>query len=300
MTRAGRRSRDCRPTCCERNCGCRRPPSSGRTRFPPARDVGKRRYSERVLKATNECLVLDERQRVQDCGELLRLLGWGQLEDRRNSSHGEEASSAKSPARPPVSPTTRARAPQLPGGWSRTKDLANQAGLAAFLLALAGGRFWCKFENHLADETWTNSLGMEFALVLAGEFEMGSENQRWAVDERPLARVWISKGFQLGKHEVTHGPWVAVMESNPSYFKTCGSGCRVESVSWEQVQEFIGRLNGWSGTEDTPTGCRARQSGSARSEGKLERIPTRGIYSSSVADMCRSWTRSRGSEVTAE
>ena len=47
----------------------------------------------------------------------------------------------------------------------------------------------------------------------------------------------------MGKHEVTQGEWEAVMGSNPSFFDECGSRCPVETVSWNDVQEFIRRLN---------------------------------------------------------
>ena len=53
--------------------------------------------------------------------------------------------------------------------------------------------------------------GMEFVWVPAGEFRMGS------------TRVRISRGFWLGKHEVTQAEWQGVMGSNPSYFDECGS-----------------------------------------------------------------------------
>jgi formylglycine-generating enzyme required for sulfatase activity len=48
--------------------------------------------------------------------------------------------------------------------------------------------------------------------------------------------------------EVTQGQWKAVMGSNPSYFKSCGDDCPVEQVSFEDVQEFIQRLNQKEGT----------------------------------------------------
>ena len=52
----------------------------------------------------------------------------------------------------------------------------------------------------------------------------------------------ITKGFYLGKYEVTQDQWQAVMGNNPSHFSGCGN-CPVEQVSWEDVQVFIGRLN---------------------------------------------------------
>ena len=85
---------------------------------------------------------------------------------------------------------------------------------------------------------------MEFVKVPAGEFVMGSDSEHADDDERPLTRVVIRAGFQLGKHEVTQGEWAAVMGSNPSYFDECGGECPVESVSWLEVQEYISKLNG--------------------------------------------------------
>ena len=46
---------------------------------------------------------------------------------------------------------------------------------------------------------------------------------------------------------MTQAEWQAVMGSNPSYFDECGRSCPVETVSWDDAQEFIGRLNGRSG-----------------------------------------------------
>ena len=43
--------------------------------------------------------------------------------------------------------------------------------------------------------------------------------------------------------EVTRGQWKAVMGNIPSSFKNCGDDCPVEQVSWDDVQEFIGKLN---------------------------------------------------------
>ena len=51
----------------------------------------------------------------------------------------------------------------------------------------------------------------------------------------------------MGKYEVTQAQWQSVMGSNPSGFKNCGGDCPVEEVSWEDVQEFIGKLNARAG-----------------------------------------------------
>jgi formylglycine-generating enzyme required for sulfatase activity len=103
--------------------------------------------------------------------------------------------------------------------------------------------------SQTAEKTYTNSIGMEFMLIPAGEFMMGSSatDKRVLDNERPQHRVTISKPFYLGKFEVTQGQWEAVMGNNPSYFK--GRKNPVEQVSWDDVQVFIQRLNQKEGTK---------------------------------------------------
>ena len=86
-----------------------------------------------------------------------------------------------------------------------------------------------------------------FVLVPEGGFLMGSTSDEASASEQPLTRVRISKAFYIGKHEVTQGQWQAVMGSTPSYFPNCGTDCPVESVSWDDVQEFVQRLNSMEG-----------------------------------------------------
>ena len=89
--------------------------------------------------------------------------------------------------------------------------------------------------------------GIEFVWIPAGEFRMGSTSRHAESDERPVTRVRITRGFWLGKYEVTQRQWQAVMGNNPSRFKNCGGDCPVEWVSWNDVQGFFNRLNGRSG-----------------------------------------------------
>jgi formylglycine-generating enzyme required for sulfatase activity len=81
---------------------------------------------------------------------------------------------------------------------------------------------------------------MEFVLIPAGTFQMGSNDGDG--DEKPVHTVHITQPFYLGKYEVTQEQWQAVMGKNPSQFKG-DLTLPVESVSWEDVHEFIGRLN---------------------------------------------------------
>ncbi len=84
--------------------------------------------------------------------------------------------------------------------------------------------------------------GMEFVWVPSGEFPMGSTSAEARSNEQPVTQVRISRGYWLGKYEVTQGEWQSVMGSNPSRFSGCGN-CPVEKVSWNDAQEFIERLN---------------------------------------------------------
>jgi formylglycine-generating enzyme required for sulfatase activity len=86
----------------------------------------------------------------------------------------------------------------------------------------------------------TKSLGTQFTLIPAGEFQMGSANE--SDDERPVHTVRISTPFYLGTREVTQGQLMAVMGNNPSQLK--GNANRpVETVSWEETQKFNDTLN---------------------------------------------------------
>lgn len=83
---------------------------------------------------------------------------------------------------------------------------------------------------------------LEFVLIPTGEFDMGSSanEDRWN-REGPVHSVKISNAFYLGKYEVTQKQWRDVMGTNPSYFK--GDNLPVENVSWNDVQDFIKKLN---------------------------------------------------------
>ena len=64
-------------------------------------------------------------------------------------------------------------------------------------------------------------------------------------DEKPVHSVTLSP-FNIGKYEVTQAQWKSIMGSNPSYNGGCDN-CPVESVSWNDVQEYIQKLNAQTG-----------------------------------------------------
>ena len=63
-------------------------------------------------------------------------------------------------------------------------------------------------------------------------------------NEKPAHSVTLS-GYYIGKYEVTQKQWVEIMGSNPSYRK--GDNLPVEYVGWNEVHEFISRLNAKTG-----------------------------------------------------
>jgi formylglycine-generating enzyme required for sulfatase activity len=84
----------------------------------------------------------------------------------------------------------------------------------------------------------------EMVFVEGGTFTMGCTSEQGSdceSDESPSHQVKLSS-FQIGKYEVTQGQWKAIMGNNPSYFSACDS-CPVENVSWNDVQDFIRKLN---------------------------------------------------------
>lgn len=80
----------------------------------------------------------------------------------------------------------------------------------------------------------------DFVVIQPGRFRMGSTNGE--SNERPVRAVTISRSFSLQRTEVTQAQWQRVMGFNPSRFKRCPQ-CPVENVSWDEVHQFITRLN---------------------------------------------------------
>jgi len=72
-----------------------------------------------------------------------------------------------------------------------------------------------------------------------------------------VSRVPVTEDFEIAVHDVTQGQWEAVMGNNPSWFSRNGKGrvsvldisdeelklFPVETVSWDDAQAFIKKLN---------------------------------------------------------
>ena len=108
------------------------------------------------------------------------------------------------------------------------------------------------------------STAIGFVRVPAGCFKMGKEGVA-----TPVHEVCVD-AFDIGKYEVTQGQWKAVMGNNPSSYSSCGDSCPVEKVSWTDVQEFIGKLNGQGGVCRYSLPTEAEWEYACRSGGKDE------------------------------
>ncbi len=94
-----------------------------------------------------------------------------------------------------------------------------------------------------------NGVTFKMIKVQGGTFTMGATPDHGTEDpwndEWPTHEVTVSS-FSIGQTEVTQELWQAVMGSNPSYF-TSDANRPVETVSWDECQQFIATLNQLTG-----------------------------------------------------
>lgn len=98
-----------------------------------------------------------------------------------------------------------------------------------------------------ADEDLRERIGVmrdEPTLIPGGSFLMGwLEGRDGAKNDHeiPAHKVQLTD-FYIGKYPVTQAQWKAVMGDNPSHFKEAEQN-PVENVSWDDIQEFLKKLN---------------------------------------------------------
>ena len=119
------------------------------------------------------------------------------------------------------------------------------------VLGLAGGLAAIGFQQN-ADrqrvtdpqqglETISNSIGMQFVKLPAGNFKMGDD----VPGRGPVREVRVRSVF-MAVHEVTQAQWQAVMGYNPSTYKDPRRP--VENITWLETQSFLEELNRLEGT----------------------------------------------------
>jgi formylglycine-generating enzyme required for sulfatase activity len=119
------------------------------------------------------------------------------------------------------------------GSWSGKVEVREKE-VTAVAAKVAGG----------SGATARSKSGIEMVLIRPGAFTMGSpSSEPGRENDETQHTVTITRGFYLGRTEVTQGQWKAVMGNNPSHFSSCGDDCPVESVSWTEAVEFCNKLS---------------------------------------------------------
>ena len=124
------------------------------------------------------------------------------------------------------------RAAQKERNTTQIKDLITQAEnrIAAYNIPKDTKSVSTK-NNVSSPKPYVDPYAGEMIFVEGGSFVRGSESQKVTL-----------KPFYMGKLEVTQELWEKIMNDNPSK-STTGKNYPVESVSWNDVQDFIKKLN---------------------------------------------------------
>ena len=256
----------------------------------PAASIGQGRYDGRLLRAIDWAIQINEEDRPQRIGEwraALPPLGTqGQSAPVRRSQ-----SSVSVPARstrerstfslprwatlvgvvmlvvavgagtywlgqrsgPPVDGLTEAT-PSLPAAEShRAERPSPQESPVSESEAQEAAAGPAEAEQQFGLEEVRAQMNAQMVHVLGGTFTMGCtpEQGNCNDDEKPAHRVWV-RSFEISKYEVTQEVWAAVMGENPSNFQNCPQ-CPVDTVSWDDVQAFLRKLNAGDGRYRLPS-----------------------------------------------
>jgi formylglycine-generating enzyme required for sulfatase activity len=139
--------------------------------------------------------------------------------------------------------------------WQQAKMTNTSQAYAGFIATYPDSRYAAEAQRRqalipsLEKESQTGSTSTapdNFIRIEGGTFTMGCQDGRDTDcddDEKPPHQVTVST-FYLSKYEVTQAQWRQVMGSDPAelYNKGCDQ-CPVERVSWNDIQEFLQKLN---------------------------------------------------------
>ena len=108
-------------------------------------------------------------------------------------------------------------------------------------------------KNNLPAEVRTLKSGITLCLIPPGQFRMGSpRNEAHRNDDegmlpseesdivRPTIRMPLP--FYISQTEITQAQWKRVMGSNPAIMKGAGLNAPVESMTWNDCQDFLTKL----------------------------------------------------------
>ncbi|MEQ8702811.1 MAG: formylglycine-generating enzyme family protein [Phaeodactylibacter sp.] len=174
---------------------------------------------------------------------------------------GPGASTSVEPSRQDAAPTA---AEQESRAWQQALSADRISGYEGYLSAYPYGLHASEARRRLEElrkpalPALIQELERNMVRVSGGSFTMGCtpEQSNCDGDERPAHRVELSS-YSIGKYEVTQGQWEAVMGTSVANQRDkenkdwpllgVGSNYPMYYVSWEEVQDFIVKLNRMTG-----------------------------------------------------
>ncbi|OWY26088.1 hypothetical protein C7N43_36220 [Sphingobacteriales bacterium UPWRP_1] len=97
-------------------------------------------------------------------------------------------------------------------------------------------------------KTANDPFASQMVYVQGGTFTMGCTEEQGndCYDEEKPAHSRTVRSFYISKYEVTQAQWQSIMNNNPSEYSGCAQ-CPIETVSWNDIQEFLSKLNTQTG-----------------------------------------------------
>ncbi|MBO4715966.1 MAG: SUMF1/EgtB/PvdO family nonheme iron enzyme [Verrucomicrobia bacterium] len=87
----------------------------------------------------------------------------------------------------------------------------------------------------------SSNVNLDMVWIEPGTFLMGSpKDELGRSGDETLHQVTLTKGYWIGKYEVTQAQYKAISGNEPSYFK--GADLPVEQVSWNEAMDFCAKL----------------------------------------------------------
>jgi sulfatase modifying factor 1 len=184
-------------------------------------------------------------------------------------------------------------------------SITKKMGLAfVFIFFLLWIQILMPFRGLCAEKVFTNSIGMDFVLIPAGAFMMGSPPDEPSRNKDEVQhQVTISKPFYMQATEVTLKQWRALMGKRFfGLFKRRGKANNpIVKVSWYDCADFIEKLNALNeGVYRLPTEAEweyASRAGSQKAYSWGEGIDcTKAMYSNNTlkSEECVDYVKSRG------
>lgn len=183
------------------------------------------------------------------------------------------------PARPPirpivVTPATPAVDPAEAAYWAEVKKSDDPDYFAAYLTNYPNGLYVADANEYIErdkqakaareklkeDQAWQKAQSGE-SFASFEDYLKAYPNGRYAAVAKlkqsklrpPVLEPEMvpipGKDYEMGKYEVTQAQWRAVMGNNPSRFSSCGDDCPVEQVSWDDIQDYLKKLNEMTGKQ---------------------------------------------------